>query len=419
MEHGTQAGGGPDEVIAGLQATERHELPSSELALMILNLTLSNVSFTDIILHEGRPLRIYTPDGLKTAENIIDPVTGAKVMEEAYIPSATDMESLLHTIDPTGWKERIQHRAVDEGRSFSGSDRLRLNFYYERNDRLAGVIRRFPVEIPSLEKLQAPDILVNMLAQRRGLILVVGQTAAGKSTTCAALLAKLSKTWATHIVTVENPIEFVHSDGLAAFSQREVGRHGLKSTALGVEDAMRQAPGVIYVSEIRDKDTAEAVFYAQESGHLVIATTHGRNVIEGLQRLSRFFPQDRQARLHALAANLVGAIGQVLVPVVKRRNAAGQLEGDGKTRIGYRAFYEVLNASKHGNKLAQHISDDQFERISEQLDALARGTATDLKDVHLMNEDLAAAVKSGEVLRSDAIAKSFNSQDLIRRLGAS
>lgn len=190
------------------------------------------------------------------------------------------------------------------------------------------------------------------MTQRRGLILVVGQTAAGKSTTCAAILEHLAKSWPTHIVTVENPIEYVHKDAEATFSQREVGKRGLITTALGVEDAMRQAPGVIYVSEIRDRDTAEAGFYAQESGHLVLATIHGRNPIEGLQRLARFFPQERSTRLQALAANLVGIIGQVLVPVVKRRLCNGDLVGDGTTRVGYRAFYEVLSCIRSGPAVA-------------------------------------------------------------------
>lgn len=385
-------------------------LAPSELALMVMNLTLSNVRFTDIVLHEDRPMRLSTPDGLKVAEEITDPITGEMILKERYIPNRKSMESLLETMDEN-WRDRILQRAIDVGLTIGGEDRLRLNFYMEGAGKLAGVVRRFPIRVPDLEDIQAPDLLVNMLTQRRGLILNVGQTGAGKSTTCAAILKKLSESWATHIVTIENPIEYIHEDRKASFSQRQVGTAGLQSTALGVEDAMRQAPGVIYVAEIRDRDTAEAVFYAQESGHLVLATIHGRNPIEGLQRLVRFFPTERQARLQALAANLVGVIGQVLVPVTKLRGPEGQMVGGGEDqRIGYRAFYDVISAVQRAgttNNLHTLISEDRFPELQEALvGGMREGRLSNLS-AHFMNSDLVQAVEGGEVLLRDAMSKTF------------
>lgn len=384
-------------------------LAPSELALMVMNLTLSNVRFTDIVLHEDRPMRLSTPDGLKVAEDVIDPITREVILKERYIPDRKSLETLLETMDEN-WRDRILQRAIDVGLTIGGEDRLRLNFFMEGAGKLAGVVRRFPIRVPDLEDVQAPDLLVNMLTQRRGLILNVGQTGAGKSTTCAAILKRLSETWATHIVTIENPIEYIHEDRKASFSQRQVGAAGLQTTALGVEDAMRQAPGVIYVAEIRDRDTAEAVFYAHESGHLVLATIHGRNPIEGLQRLVRFFPTERQARLQALAANLVGVIGQVLVPVVKLRGPDGQMVGGGEGRIGYRAFYDVISAvqrSGSNNQLQTLIAEDRFPELHEALVAGMREGRLSNLSAHFMNTDLIQAIDGGEVLHRDAMSKTF------------
>ena len=384
-------------------------LAPSELALMVMNLTLSNVRFTDIVLHEDRPMRLSTPDGLKVAQDVTDPITGEVILREPYVPDRKSMEDLLATMDEN-WADRIMQRAIDVGLTIGGEDRLRLNFYMEGAGKLAGVVRRFPIRVPDLEDVQAPDLLVNLLAQRRGLILNVGQTGAGKSTTCAAILKRLSENWATHIVTIENPIEYIHEDRKASFSQRQVGSAGLQSTALGVEDAMRQAPGVIYVAEIRDRDTAEAVFYAQESGHLVLATIHGRNPIEGLQRLVRFFPTERQARLQALAANLVGVIGQVLVPVVKLKGPDGRMVGGGEERIGYRAFYDVMSAVQRPgstNHLQNMIAEDRFPELQDALaNGMREGRLPNLS-AHFMNSDLIQAIGDGEVLLRDAMSKTF------------
>ena len=398
---------------------EGGSLAPSELALMVMNLTLSNVRFTDIVLHEDRPMRLSTPDGLKVAEDVTDPITGEVILKERYIPDRKSLETLLETMDGN-WQNRIMQRAIDVGLTIGGEDRLRLNFYMEGAGKLAGVIRRFPIRVPNLEDVQAPDLLVNLLTQRRGLILNVGQTGAGKSTTCAAILKKLSESWATHMVTIENPIEYIHEDRKASFSQRQVGSAGLQSTALGVEDAMRQAPGVIYVAEIRDRDTAEAVFYAQESGHLVLATIHGRNPLEGLQRLVRFFPTERQARLQALAANLVGVIGQVLVPVTKLRGPDGQMiGGDGEQRIGYRAFYDVISGVQrpgHTNSLQNLIAEDHFSELQDALVAGMREGRLNNLFAHFMNSDLIAAVQGGEVLHRDAMSKTFWPHSLAEKL---
>lgn len=380
----------------------------------LLELAMSNIRFKDILVHERRPLKINGPGGIRVAQDLKDPVSGAVVVGDAFVPSKDEIEELLNNVDQD-WRARITSRAIDEGLSIGGKDRLRLNVFYEGNDSLAAVVRRFPVSPPTLQSIKAPTVIEDMLSRRSGLILVCGQTGAGKSTTCAAMLNHLSSSWATHIVTIESPIEFKHEDARATFSQREVGSPGLSGTALGVQDAMRQSPGVIYIAEMRDRDTAEALFYALESGHLVIATLHARSPLEAAQRLLRFFPNDRAARCEALASNLVGIVCQALVPIVAVAESKVEPSTGERERIDFKAFFEVI---PHGERVQELISSDKFTELGKELAGVAAGTsmAKDLP-VTFMNQKLAEAVIGGQVLRSDAIASTLDPKNLVSRLG--
>jgi len=394
--------------MEGMFLTEHQALGASALSAHILNLTLSAVPFTDIVMHEDRPLKIRSPDGLVVAENLIDPITGARVCSDAFIPSKSDFKDLLTELDEN-WEERMRRRAMDEGRSFGGTDRLRLNFYYEGDGKMAAVIRRFPVTIPTLEDLDAPDALVNMAQPRGGLILVVGQTGVGKSTTCAAILGRMAENWATHILTIEDPIEYVHQDRKATFSQRQVGSIGLSSMALGIEDALRQAPGIIYISEIRDRETADAAFFAMDSGHLVIANLHARTPLEGIARLLRISSgerESRESRCHALATNLIGAVGQILVPVIDQN----------RRRVGFKAFYEVIT---NGAEVQSLIARDKLDDLQIELTKAQEGVQSRIDNTHWMNADLAKAISDAKVLQSDAISRTINVKDLERRIRSS
>lgn len=388
------------------------ELPeNSQLAAKITRLAVSNVVFKDIILHEGRPMKINAPGGLKVAEKIKDPVTNEVVMDEKYVPTKNDLAQLLTLLDPQ-WEAKMSSRAIDQGRSFGGKDRLRLNFYLEGMEGIAGVIRRFPAKPPSMKTLKAPDAMRDMLTRRSGLILVVGQASAGKSTTCAAMLDEIAHTWATHIVTVENPIEFKHEDARATFSQRQVGSKGLISTAAGVEDAMRQSPGVIYVAEIKDMDTANAVFYALESGHLVIATSHARSPVDGLQRLLSFFPKDRMAKCASLASNLIGVIHQALVPTVEA--SRGQDKDYEPERTGFQAFFEVLPAI---DPVCIALMNDKLSDLQINLQLHEEGKSpVDLKGVQTLNSSLAEAIRRRTVLLVDAMAAATDPKGLSKRV---
>jgi twitching motility protein PilU len=194
----------------------------------------------------------------------------------------------------------------------SSIGRFRVNVYVERNSP-AMVIRRVNTRIPSFEELHLPAVVAELALAPRGLVLVTGQAGAGKSTTIAAMISYRSRERAGHIVTIEDPIEFVHEHAKSIVTQREIGTD-CESFALALRDAVRQAPDVILIGEIRDEETATAAGHFAETGHLVLATLHATNASQALERFMHFFPANRHAGIAMqLALTLDGVICQRLV----------------------------------------------------------------------------------------------------------
>lgn len=198
----------------------------------------------------------------------------------------------------------------------SSQTRYRANLH-KAMGRLGAIMRRLRTDLPVLGNLGVPDwLLTRWAGKNRGLILITGPTGMGQNTTMAALLQWMNEASARHIVTIEDPIEFMYSNKSCMFTQREVGRD-TASYARGVRAAMRQAPDVIMVGEIRDHDTMSAILQACEHGHLVIASVHSDSVQEALEHLTRLFPTDQTAiGMHLLSLHLIGAFCQKLIPRV-------------------------------------------------------------------------------------------------------
>lgn len=194
--------------------------------------------------------------------------------------------------------------------------RFRVNLHKVLG-RMAAVLRRIRTDIPALNTLGAPDWLLQRWAQKQnGMILVTGATGQGKSTTLAALLQWMNENIARHVVTIEDPVEYIFANNRCLFTQREVGRD-TPTFARGLRSAMRQAPDVIFVGEIRDQETALTALQACETGHLVLASLHSANVSETMERFVNLFPPDQIGMgLHMLAHQLVGVLCQKLVPNV-------------------------------------------------------------------------------------------------------
>jgi twitching motility protein PilU len=197
--------------------------------------------------------------------------------------------------------------------SIVGSDRFRVNVFRQRGDPVM-VIRRIRATIPSLEELGVPAALGRLALERQGLVLVTGATGSGKSTTLAAMIDHRNASTPGHIVTLEDPIEFVHANKRSLVSQREVGFDTL-SFAAGLKNALRQAPNVLLIGEIRDRETAEAALHFADTGHLVLSTLHSTNANQTLERLTHLFPPEAERSvLHQLSLNLRGVLSQRLLP---------------------------------------------------------------------------------------------------------
>ena len=204
-------------------------------------------------------------------------------------------------------------RDWDVALSLPGLGRFRANLFYQRD--LPGVVlRSIGAQVPSLESLELPEILKNLAAANEGLILVTGATGSGKSTTLAAMIDRINSTEACHIMTLEDPIEFIHGNKLALVNQREIS---LDSTtfASALKHVFRQDPDVILIGEMRDAESASAALSAAETGHLVLATLHTQDAAEALERLVSFFAAERipEIRLQ-LSMVLLAILCQKLVP---------------------------------------------------------------------------------------------------------
>lgn len=202
-----------------------------------------------------------------------------------------------------------------------GSARFRVNVFKQRGD-VGMVLRRIPSEIPTIEKLGVPDILKELISYKRGLILMVGATGSGKSTTLAAMINHRNETMTGHILTIEDPVEFSHPNKKSIFNQREVGVDTL-SYRNALKASLREAPDVILIGEIRDRETMEAALELSNTGHLAISTLHANNANQAMERVINMFPQELHKQLFMdLSLNIRAVISQRLVVGVDGKRCA-------------------------------------------------------------------------------------------------
>jgi len=199
--------------------------------------------------------------------------------------------------------------------------RFRVNVFRQRGE-VGMVIRHIKTDIPSLESLGLPPVLKELISRKRGLILVVGATGSGKSTTLASMIDYRNETSNGHILTLEDPIEFIHPHKKSVVDQREIGIDTL-SFENGLKNAMRQAPDVILIGEVRDMEGMKNALAYAETGHLCLATLHANNANQALERIISFFPEDgRNGLLLGISMNLVSIISQRLIPGKQSKRVA-------------------------------------------------------------------------------------------------
>jgi twitching motility protein PilU len=242
------------------------------------------------------------------------------VGEKAFTPE--DLEPLARSImNEKQWKEFNEQMEMNLALSYPQLARFRVNAFRQRGS-VGMVIRRIKVEIQSLEQLGLPSILGDISMTKRGLVLLVGGTGTGKSTTLAAMVDYRNSNTAGHIITIEDPIEFVHRHKKSIVNQREVGFDTL-SFQDALKNAMRQAPDVILVGEVRDTETMEAAITFADTGHLCFATLHGTNANQAFERILNFFSETRHEQiLMQLSLNLRAIVSQRLIQTVDDGRAA-------------------------------------------------------------------------------------------------
>ncbi|AOW11617.1 type IV pili twitching motility protein PilT [Hydrogenophaga crassostreae] len=255
---------------------------------------------SDLFLSSGAPASLKVQGVVKRLPEAV--MRGAQVQQLAY---SVMREAQVRDFEAT--------QECDLAIAIEGLGRFRVNVYRQRGE-VAVVVRHVNSKIPTLESLNLPPVLSRLAMLKRGLVLVVGAAGSGKSTTLAAMLNYRNQHAAGHILTVEDPMEFEHSHNMSNVDQREVGLD-TRSFDEALRHAMREAPDVIMIGEIRDRDTMQHALAYAETGHLCVSTLHANNANQAQQRILNFFPETAHKQiLMDLSLNLKGVVGQRLIP---------------------------------------------------------------------------------------------------------
>jgi twitching motility protein PilT len=290
------------------------------------------------------------------------PIEGSEVWSRTRVRTA-----LMSLLTPTQIETFEKNLELDFAYTISANARFRVNFYQQRGA-IGGAFRLIPTGIKQLHELGVPEVVARFATLPRGLVLVTGPTGSGKSTTLAALIDLVNRTRADHIVTVEDPIEFLHTNQKSLVNQREVGSDTL-SFGAALKHVLRQDPDVILIGELRDLETISVALTAAETGHLVFATLHTQDASQTIDRVIDVFPSHQQGQVRAqLAATLQGVVCQTLVKratgsgravateVLVTTPAVANLIREGKT-------YQVPSAMQAGRELGMHTMDQHLAEL--------------------------------------------------------
>ena len=307
------------------------------------------------------------------------------------LPPDAVMNLLMDVVAPNRIEELRETGELNMAIPMYGVGNFRLSAMRQRGS-YAAVVRFISPDIPALDSLNLPAVLSRLVMEKRGLILMVGATGAGKSTTLAAMLDHRNKNAAGHILTIEDPIEFVFTNRKSLVNQREVGTD-TSALHVGLKNALRQAPDVIMIGEIRDRETMSAAIAYAQSGHLCLATLHANNSYQALNRVLSFYPAEvRPTLLGDLSAALKSVVSQRLIRTV-----------DG----GRTPAVEVMLNTKLIQDL---IEKSDFSGVKEAMDnAMAEGSQT-------FEQDLARLILEGKIDRKEGLANADSPTNLMWRL---
>jgi len=303
-------------------------------------------------------------------------------------------EVALHLIPDPLVKNQIDSiQDHDTSYGLAGVARFRVNIYRQRGS-LAIILRIIPANVPSIDGLGLPEVLKTIASQDRGLVLVTGATGSGKSSTLAAMIDYINRSEPLHILTIEDPIEFMYKNIKSSISQREIGPD-TNSFAMALRAALRQDPDVILVGEMRDTETIDIALKASETGHLVLSTVHTTDASRTINRLISVFPAEEQSMVRMrLADSLRATISQRLLP-----------KADGKGRT---VALEIMVQTK---SVEQYIRED---RANELKDVIEKGR--DMFGMQSFEQHLSQLYKEGHISLETAQSAATNPADFQRAL---
>jgi len=304
-----------------------------------------------------------------------------------------DIKEMAYSLITEKQKQQFEeYNELDFALLLPGIGRFRAN-YYRTLGEIGAAFRTIPIDIPSLDDIGAPEVYKKLIKREKGLILVTGPTGSGKSTTLAAMLNEINLHEQKHVVTVEDPVEFIHQNKKCVFSHRGVGED-TKSFAIALKYAMRQDPDIILIGEMRDKETIEAALTAAETGHLVFGTLHTSSAPGTINRIIDVFTGDEQPQIRAMiSTSLIAVVAQALLPKL----------GGGRV-----AASEILLTN---HAISNLIREDKVHQIYSQMQLGQENTG-----MITQTQALVKYVKDGKVSRDVALQFSNKPEELSKAI---
>ncbi|MDR2035032.1 MAG: PilT/PilU family type 4a pilus ATPase [Helicobacteraceae bacterium] len=332
---------------------------------------------------------------IKAGQKIMGRIRGDIVPLSEDVMSRQDALTMAKEMLRGRFGELVNSKEIDFTFQLDENYRFRANAFFQK-DGLSAVFRTIPTEIQTLAELDLPKSLNTLADKKRGLVLVTGVTGSGKSTTLAALIDAINAKRRDHIITIEDPIEFVHRDKRCIINQRSIGEDTL-SFANALRGALREDPDIILVGEMRDLETIEIALHAAETGHLVLSTLHTLDAKETIARVVGMFAKEEQNRIRlTLASTLAGVISQRLVKTTNNKRTA--------------AIEILLNTPR----VISMIADNRDEEV---FDALAEGR--EIYGTQTFDQSLFDLYNAGKISEEEALANAHSPDDLkIRIRGA-
>lgn len=326
-------------------------------------------------------LTVDAPPSLRVEEHIVK--IGALALNDEIID--TYLNELISADQRDEFDTTLEYNTAIE---WHDSARFRINVFRQQQHN-GIVIRRIATTIPTIEQLGLPAVYGDLIMQKRGLVLVVGPTGSGKTTSLAAMIGHRNRMGHGHIITIEDPIEFVHTHANCIVTQRDVGIDTY-SYGMALKNALRQRPDVIVIGEVRDRETLEHAISFAETGHLCVATLHANNANQTLERILNFFPEEKHAQVLAnLSLNLRGIVSQRLV---------ARSEGNRRAL--------ALEIMLNNGLIKQLIEEGKVRQIKEMIE---RGQT---EGMYSMDQSLLMLCKEGVISQEVAVAESDNAPNM-------